>query len=103
MSLKVSGGGCPRLAARALGVVSSLCVPLSRAGASGVGAVLSLPSPRCVLLPGWDGSKTDAEVCAHSPSLGDSCGLGWQQGGLAGVCSGPEPSMPVVSVPGALG
>lgn len=75
------------------------------AGASGVGAVLSLPSPSCVLLPGRDGSKTVMlRDVLTLPALGGSCGLGRQQGGLAGVCSGPEPSMPVaVSVPGAPG
>lgn len=108
MSLKVSGGGCPGPAARRLEVGSSLCVPLCQAEVmAGVGAIPSppLPLPSESFFQCRAGPKAVMLMCLLPlPALGDSCGLGWKCGGLAGVCAGPEPSvLVVVSAPGSPG
>ena len=101
MSLKVSGGGCPRPAARAPG--SGLLPPCALVSGRGEWCGPSLPPPS-LLLPGQGGVQGCDAVMLALTALGDSCGLGWKWGGLAGVCSGPDPSKPVVvSVAGSWG
>ena len=72
--MKVSGGGSPQPATKAPVMGASPCLPLCQTVGGWVGWEGDHPSlfpPFCVLPPGWGGVRAcDADVFAHSPSLG---------------------------------